>query len=83
MPLTSFYQKFGLQATEYYFVWIVVDFLAGFMWFFFGVETVGRTIEELDACFEALFPPKASWKPTKIVKDSDAAFAVNTTEIEA
>lgn len=24
---------------EYYFVWIAVDFVAGILWFFFGVET--------------------------------------------
>jgi hypothetical protein len=28
-------------------------------WFIFGVETVDRTIEELDACFESKFPPKS------------------------
>lgn len=61
----------GDISWKYYFVWIAVDFAAGFLWFFLGVETVGRTIEELDACFEAKFPPKASWKRTKIVKDEN------------
>ncbi|PVH88266.1 general substrate transporter, partial [Cadophora sp. DSE1049] len=50
----------GDISWKYYFVWISVDFAAGFLWFFFGVETVGRTIEELDACFDAKFPPRAS-----------------------
>jgi len=68
---------------EYYFVWIAVDFVAGILWFFFGVETVGRTIEELDACFEASFPPKASWKRTKIVKDKNDEFAIKVAEIKA
>ncbi|KAH8602731.1 putative hexose transport-related protein [Bisporella sp. PMI_857] len=57
---------------KYYFIWIGVDIVAGILWFFFGVEVVGRTIEELDACFEATFPPRASWKRTKIVKGEEA-----------
>ncbi|KAH6675455.1 hexose transport protein [Halenospora varia] len=66
----------GDISWKYYFVWIAVDFTAGILWFFFGVETVGRTIEELDACFEAPFPPKASWKRTKIVRGEDDELGV-------
>jgi hypothetical protein len=61
----------GDISWKYYFVWISVDVVSGVLWFFFGVETVGRTIEELDACFEAAFPPKASWKRTRIMKSED------------
>ena len=68
---------------EYYFVWISVDFVAGILWFFFGVETVGRTIEELDACFEAKFPPKASWKRTKIVRDENEDVGVKVVDMGA
>lgn len=63
----------GDISWTYYFVWISVDFIAGFLWFFFGVEAVGRTFEELDACFEARFPLKASWKRTKVVRDENEA----------
>jgi len=66
---------------KYYFVWISVDFVAGILWFFFGVETVGRTIEELDACFEAKFPPKASWKRTKIVRDENEELGVRVVDM--
>jgi hypothetical protein len=59
-----------------------VDFVAGILWFFFGVETVGRTIEELDACFEAPFPPKASWKRTIFVKGDNDVLAVKIANIE-
>ena len=55
--------------------------MAGFLWFFFGVETVGRTIEELDACFDAKFPPKASWKRTKIVKDDNEDIGVKVADM--
>ncbi|TAQ90471.1 hypothetical protein B7494_g1201 [Chlorociboria aeruginascens] len=56
----------GDISWKYYFVWIAVDFISGILWFFFAVETVGRTIEELDSCFGEKFPPKASWKRTRI-----------------
>jgi hypothetical protein len=35
-----------------------------------------RIIEELDAFFEAKFPPEASWKRTKIVKDENEEIEV-------
>ncbi|TVY58011.1 Lactose permease [Lachnellula cervina] len=59
---------------KYYFVWIAVDFVAGILWF--GVETCSRTIEELDSCFEARFPPRASWRRTKIVKGENDVLEV-------
>ena len=73
---------FAKKKAEHYFVWISVDFGAGFLWLFFGVETVGRTIEELDACF-AKFPPKASWKRTKIVKDVNEEIGVKVADMGA
>ncbi|PMD52143.1 general substrate transporter [Hyaloscypha bicolor E] len=73
----------GDISWKYYFVWISVDFVAGILWFFFGVETVGRTIEELDACFEAKFPPKASWKRTKIVRDENEELGVQVVDMGA
>lgn len=72
----------GDISWKYYFVWISVDFIAGFLWFF-GVETVGRTIEELDACFEANFLPKASWKRTKIVRDENEDIGVKVADMGA
>lgn len=43
----------------------------GAVWFFFGVETRGRTLEELDAVFDSKFPPKASLAKTVMVKGDD------------
>ena len=68
----------GNISWKYYFVWIAVDTVAGVLWWFFGVETNGRTIEELDACFEAKFPPAASWKVTKIVRDEEGDMVLRT-----
>ena len=57
--------------------------MAGFIWLLFGVETVGRTIEELDFCFESSFPPKTSWKRTKLVKDENDELGVEMADLEA
>lgn len=43
----------------------------GAVWFFFGVETRGRTLEELDAVFDSKFPPKASLARAIMVKKED------------
>jgi len=69
-------------ATEDYFVWIAVGFASGIVWSFFGVETVGRTIKELDACFEAKFPPRASSKRRKILRNEGERITVKTNEVE-
>ncbi len=67
---------------KYYFVWVSVDFIAGFLWFFFGVETAGRTFEELVACFEAN-PPKASWKPPKVMREENEDIGVEVADMDA
>lgn len=41
------------------------------VWFFFGIETRGRTLEELDSVFNAKFPPKAARSKSTMVKRSD------------
>jgi hypothetical protein len=38
------------------------------VWFFFGVETRGRTLEELNEVFDAKWPPKAALIKTVMVK---------------
>ncbi|KAF8863339.1 hypothetical protein BDZ45DRAFT_764567 [Acephala macrosclerotiorum] len=81
--LASYDRGRECPEVEYYFVWIGVDFVASFLWFFFGVETVGRTIEELDACFEAKFSPKVSWKRTKIVKSKHEEIGVRVADLGA
>lgn len=43
----------------------------GLLWFCFGVETRGRTLEELDAVFEAKWPPKAALEKTVVVEDEN------------
>lgn len=73
----------GTISWKYYFVWIAVDIISGVLWWFLGVEVVGRTIEELDKIFEAPFPPKASWTLKKIVRTDEGKFAVQGLEGDA
>ena len=83
LPLILVTKPINLHLVEYYFVWVAVDFLSSILWFFFGVETAGRTIEELDACFESKFPPRASWRRTKIVRDENNELKVKVAGFEA
>lgn len=41
------------------------------VWFVFGVETRGRTLEELDDVFSAKWPPRAALQKAVMVKTND------------
>lgn len=47
------------------------SFFLGIIWYFIGVETKGRTLEELKEVFEAPWPPKAALKKEKMVRKGD------------
>ena len=63
----------ALQAIDwrYYLVFVGLNAVYGFLWYLFGVETRGRTLEELDEVFDAKWPPKAALAKTLMVKKSD------------
>lgn len=51
---------------------LLIDcFFLGIIWYFIGVETKGRTLEELKEVFEAPWPPKAALKKEKMVRKGD------------
>ncbi|KJZ76402.1 hypothetical protein HIM_04131 [Hirsutella minnesotensis 3608] len=58
----------ALEALDwrYYFVFVGLNILYGIIWFLFGVETRGRTLEELDDVFDAKFPPRAALKKARV-----------------
>lgn len=64
----------ALEAVNwrYYFIFVGLNLVYGVFWFLFGVETRGRTLEELNTVFEAKWPPKAALEKT----------AVRTTAVE-
>lgn len=63
----------AVEATgwHYYLVFVGLNLVYAVVWFLFGVETRGRTLEELDAVFEAKFPPRAALRKTVMVRKGD------------
>ncbi|KAJ3785995.1 general substrate transporter [Lentinula aff. detonsa] len=56
----------GKLGWRYYFVFVGWDFIASILWFCFGVETHGRTLEELDEVFNAYWPARESTRKVKV-----------------
>ncbi|WWC91492.1 uncharacterized protein L201_006438 [Kwoniella dendrophila CBS 6074] len=56
---------------KYYFLFVALNLFYAVMWYFFGVETRGRTLEELDSVFDAKWPPRAALKKAAMVKRED------------
>ncbi|KAJ7733328.1 general substrate transporter [Mycena metata] len=66
--INTFGNSVGLQRLtwRYYFVFVAWDLVASVLWYFLGVETHGRTLEELDEVFDAPWPARASTKTVAI-----------------
>jgi hypothetical protein len=58
----------ALQNIQYNYTFIFVgwDCVESVLWYIFGVETVGRTLEELEEIFNQPFPPRASTQVEKV-----------------
>ncbi|POR31422.1 Hexose transport-protein [Tolypocladium paradoxum] len=56
---------------RYYLVFVGLNVIYGAVWYIFGVETRGRTLEEMDAVFDAKFPPRAALQKTVMVRQGD------------
>lgn len=63
----------ALEAIDwkYYIIFVGLNLVYGIFWFLFGVETRGRTLEELDKVFEAKWPPKAALEKTVVITDGN------------
>ncbi|KAH7100482.1 general substrate transporter [Auriculariales sp. MPI-PUGE-AT-0066] len=55
----------------YYIIFIGLDAIYTAIWFFFGVETLGRTLEELQEVFQDPFPPAAALRKRTVVQKAD------------
>ncbi|BEJ12452.1 hypothetical protein CspHIS471_0209120 [Cutaneotrichosporon sp. HIS471] len=71
--INQFAGPIGLQnlGYKYIFVFVAWDCVEAACWFFFGVESQGRTLEELDWVYEQPNPVKASKRVKNIVVDDD------------
>ncbi|KAH9883970.1 putative hexose transport-related protein [Xylariomycetidae sp. FL2044] len=56
---------------KYYFLFVGLNLIYALVWFFVGVETRGRTLEELNAVFDSKWPPRAALAKTTMVKRTD------------
>jgi hypothetical protein len=56
---------------KYVYVFVGWDVVESGLWYFFGVEAQGRTLEELEWVYNQPNPVKASLKPQKVVVTDD------------
>lgn len=68
----------ALKNIKYNYVFIFVgwDVIESIIWYFLCVETVGRTLEELEAVFEAPYPVRASTNLETIAVKSSGGVAI-------
>ncbi|KAK7053712.1 general substrate transporter [Favolaschia claudopus] len=76
--INTFANSVGLQklSWKYYFVFVAWDLVASVLWYFLGVETVGRTLEELDEIFDASWPARASTQKVGVKLNADGTVEV-------
>jgi len=68
----------GKLGWRYYFVFVAWDMVASALWYFLGVETHGRTLEELDEIFDAPWPARASTKKIAVkLNDNGTVDVIN------
>lgn len=69
----TFVTAVALEAIDwrYYLIFVGLNVVYSAVWFIFGVETRGRTLEELDEVFDAKWPPRAALRKAVMVKKDD------------
>ncbi|PVF95285.1 general substrate transporter [Serendipita vermifera] len=63
-------------AYRYVFIFVGWDIIESILWYFLCVETVGRTLEELEAVFEAPYPVRASTQRQTIAVKQSGGVAI-------
>ncbi|KAJ7688296.1 general substrate transporter [Mycena rosella] len=76
--INTFANSVGLANLNwrYYFVFVAWDVVASVLWYFLGVETHGRTLEELDVIFDAPWPARASTQKVVVKLKADGSVDV-------
>ncbi|KAI0163814.1 general substrate transporter [Pestalotiopsis sp. NC0098] len=71
--INQFAGPIALQNIGYRYIYVFVgwDVIESIMWYFFGVEAQGRTLEELAWVYEQPNPVKASLKVDKVIIQAD------------
>jgi len=76
--INTFATPIGLKNIQYNFIFIFVgwDIIESICWYFFAVETVGRTLEELEEVFAAKNPVAASKLKRRMAVKTDGDIAM-------
>lgn len=66
----TFVTAVALEAIswKYYILFVALNLVYAGAWYVFGVETGGRTLEELNEVFESKWPPTASRQKSSSVR---------------
>ena len=69
----TFVTAVALQAIDwkYYLIFVALNLVYSGVWYTFGVETQGRTLEQLEVVFDAKFPPRAALSKAIMVEKVD------------
>ncbi|KAJ7775656.1 general substrate transporter [Mycena maculata] len=73
----------GNLGWRYYFVFVAWDVVASALWYFLGVETHGRTLEELDVIFDAPWPARASTQKVAVKLNANGSVDVLEEKLRA
>ncbi|KAI1268083.1 putative MFS lactose permease [Xylariaceae sp. FL1019] len=89
VSLTGFINQFAgpiaLQNIGYKYIYVFVgwDIVESIAWYFFGVESQGRTLEELDWVYNQPNPVKASQVVEKVIVQADGKVSEKVVEDSA
>ncbi|GFZ44930.1 hypothetical protein JCM24511_02656 [Saitozyma sp. JCM 24511] len=81
--INTFAGPIGLANIGYRYVWVFVgwDTFEGLMWYLFGVESQGKTLEELNWIYDQPNPVKASLKTSEVVVADDGTVVAGADEL--
>ncbi|KAI2636619.1 putative MFS lactose permease [Xylaria nigripes] len=68
---------------KYIYVFVGWDVIEAIMWYFFGVESQGRTLEQLEWVYDQPNPVQASQKIEKVVLQADGGVSEKVDDISA
>ncbi|OJJ00764.1 hypothetical protein ASPVEDRAFT_40295 [Aspergillus versicolor CBS 583.65] len=86
---TSFISQFASPialeniSTNYFWIFVGWDVIESVCWYFFAVESQGRTLEELEYLYQQPNPVKASKRRDKVVVQQDGHVTEKITEDDA
>ncbi|KAI0540303.1 putative MFS lactose permease [Xylaria digitata] len=80
--INQFAGPIGLQNIGYKYIFVFVgwDVLEAVSWYFFGVESQGRTLEQLEWVYDQPNPVKASQKIDKVIVQADGKVSEKVVE---